>query len=367
VKRRLLATAALALVGATQEDRQRLYEEGVAARHAGDNERAIELLRRLVSQEPGNADAQLQLGLALMAADRLAEAEAALRRTLELAPSYEDARIALARIEQRRGNLPAAQRHLDRVSPTNAEAAGLRSALDPSPAAGPQFRTQVNFDASYSALDGGAPDWREAALSIRHQATEATAVTGTLEPSRRFGLDDVYGEVRVDHRLSDGASVYVSAGATPDADFRPRWQVGAGGAVRVADGPQATVLTLDARQARYPTGDIQTITPGIEQYVGGGSIWFTGRIINIFDEGGEHHLGWLGRGDVQLSPRLRFFAGAADAPDTSAGVIIDTFSLFGGIAVDTSERTTLRFSVAHEDRELGADRRQFGVGLGIRF
>jgi YaiO family outer membrane protein len=373
VRRRVLALAALSLVSATQPgagaaDPEQLYRDGVAARHAGEAARAVSLLRRVVAAQPDNADAQLQLGLALLAEGRLGEAEAALRRTLEIAPGYEDAQIALARIEQRRGNRAGALAALEPVSPTNSEAAGLRAQLA-SPAEGDAspYRWQLNVDGSYSALDGGRRDWREGTVQLRYQATDETAVGGSVEVSSRFGNTDTYGELRVDHRLSEGAGVYVSAGGTPDADFRPEWQIGSGGSVRVIEGKTPTSLTIDARQAHYRAGDIQTVTPGIEQYVAGGRAWLTARWINIFDENGDHNSGWLARGDVMATDRFRLYAGVADAPDVSEGVVTDTFSIFGGAAYDLSDRATLRFSLAHEDRETGSDRLQAGIGLGLRF
>lgn len=347
-KRRLVAAAALLLVSATEPpgeaDPERLYSEGVAARHAGDNERAVTVLRRVASAQPDNADVHLQLGLALMAAGRLDEAEAELRRTLALAPDYADAQQALFRLDERR-SAPAA--------------AGASAEAE---------RWRLDLDGSYSALERSAqPDWREGSVQLRYQASPATAVGGGVELSRRFGETDVYAEARIEQRLSPGTSFYVSAGGTPNADFRPKWQIGAGISARVRSGPSATVLTLDARQARYRAGDIQTVSPGIEQYVAGGRAWLTGRWINVFDENGRRHGGWLARGDVMASPRLRLFAGAADAPDVSEGVVTDTFSLFGGASVDVSRRTSLRFSIAHEDRARGADRLQASVGVGLRF
>ncbi|MFN3946386.1 MAG: YaiO family outer membrane beta-barrel protein [Allosphingosinicella sp.] len=334
----LVSLLSIGLIAAVQPPAgEELYREGVAARHAGDHRRAVALLRQLVDAEPGNADAQLQLGLALMAEGRLDEAEAALRRTLAIAPDYADARAALARLEAQRRSTP--QPH----------------------------RWELDLDASYSALEGGRPDWREGAVQLRHHVDPRTTIGGTLEASRRFGLRDVYGELRIDHRLADGASFYLSAGGTPDADFRPEWQLGAGGAVRVAEGPAATVLTLDARQARFRAGDIQTVSPGVEQYVAGGRAWITARWINIFDEAGRHRSGWLARGDLMANDRLRLFAGLADAPDVSEGVVTDTFTIFGGAAVDLDARTTLRLSVAREDRVGGGDRTQFGIGMGVRF
>jgi YaiO family outer membrane protein len=373
VKRRLLALAAFSLVSATQPgaapDPEQLYRDGVAARHAGESARAVSLLRQAVAAQPHNADAQLQLGLALLADGQLDEAETALRRTLEIAPDYEDARIALARIEQRRGNRAGALAVLEPVSPTNSDAAGLRTQLS---AAGEEaqasdYRWQLDVDASHSELEGGQPDWREGSVRLRYQATEDTAIGGSVEVASRFDNTDTYAELRLDHRLSDGTSVYVTAGGTPNADFRPEWQIGAGGSVRLVDGKTPTSLTLDARQAHYRAGDIQTVSPGIEQYVLGGRAWLTGRWINIFDETGDHNSGWLARGDLMATERFRLFAGIADAPDVSEGVVTDTFSIFGGAAYELSDRATLRFSLAHEDRETGSDRLQAGIGLGLRF
>jgi YaiO family outer membrane protein len=338
--KRVLPLLALALVSAAPPagDPETLYREGVAARHAGDSATAVRLLRQAVEASPDDADAWLQLGLALGQAGRIDEAEAALARTLALAPDYRDAREALDRLAARRAGDAA-----------------------------PEPRWRADLDGSWSALSAGQPDWYEAALRIRGQASPEGAVTAAAEAARRFGATDVYGELRVDARLSDSASAYVRAGGTPDADFRPKWQVGAGGAVRLRGGPAATVATLDASQARYRSGDVQTVTPGIEQYVAGGRAWLTGRWINLFDENGRHRSGWLARGDYMASDRLRLFAGAADAPDVSEGVVTDVFTLFGGAAVAVSPRTELRLSVAHEDRARGADRLQVGMGLGLRF
>lgn len=331
-----MAVAAIASASTAGEAaaQQSTYDRGVEARLAGDNERAVELLASAAAAEPANADAQLQYGLALMALGRRAEAERAFRRTLQLAPNYQDAKDALARLEG-------------------------------SQASAGELKWQADFDGSYSAVEK-QEDWKEGRIYLRYEADPDTAVAGGVEASRRFGRDDVYGELRLDRKLGGGSSFWVSVGGTPDADFRPKWQLGLGGSARLTEGPMATVLTLEARQARFRSGDIQTLTPGIEQYVGGGS-WLTARMINIFDENGEHHAGWLARGDFVAAPGLRLFAGAADAPDVSEGIVTDTFALFGGASIDLNERQALRISLAHEERDTGADRLQLGLGLGFRF
>ncbi|HWH23012.1 MAG TPA: YaiO family outer membrane beta-barrel protein [Allosphingosinicella sp.] len=366
---KLLFSAAVAVLLAVpvtaQNGDDELYRQGVAARQAGQNGRAVELLSRAAAARPDDADVQLQFGLALLNAGRLQEAESAFRLTLALAPDYADARIGLARIAQRRGDVRVALAELDRVPSGYPEADALRSALR-QPAA-EQGRWRLDLEGSYSFLNRARPDWHEASLRIGRQVTARTFVSGALEPSRRFGATDVYGEARIDHRFSDAASGYFLFGATPDADFRPRWQVGLGGAQRVLGGPNPTVVTLDGRQSRFPLGDIQMLNPGIEQYVANGRAWLTGRWINVFDENGRHNMGWFARGDVMAGEPLRLFAGAADAPEMSEGVVIETFSVFGGFSYEMSDRTTLRFSIAHEDRPLGLKRTQLQLGAGFRF
>ena len=359
-----IAAALLTAAPAAAADAQQLYRDGVAARHAGDAERAIDLLGACVAAEPRNADAQLQLGLAFSAAGRDSEAEAALRRTLEIAPGYDDARIALARIAQRRGDRAAAAEALAQVAPGNAEAATLRAKLA---AGATAYRWRVDVDGSYSAVGSGRSDWKDGSVQLRYQRSADSAVAIGLETSSRFGHSDTYGEVRLDQRLSNAVTAYVTAGGTPNADFRPEWQIGAGGSAQLRSGPAATVVTVDARQAHFEAGDIQTVSPGVEQYVAGGRAWLSGRWINIFDERGHHRSGWLARGDLLASERLRLFAGVADAPDVSEGVVVDTFSLFGGVSADLSQRLSLRLSLGHENRESGADRTQIGVGAGFRF
>lgn len=338
------------------------YDRAVAARSSGRFETAIEILQTMIAREPNHADARLQLGLNYLALQRLDEAQAEFERTLQIAPEYADARIGLARVAVRRGDRMGALAYLEPLSPSNAEAIDLRARLRSSPA--PVYRSRIDVDFGAAAVES-QPDWREASFQLNHRLTDASAVTGRIEAARRFDLNDVYGELRIDHRFSPDFSVWLAAGGTPDADFRPSWQLGTGLAARVKGGPQATVLTVDFVQAHYRSGDIQTVTPGVEQYFANGRAWATARWINIIEDG-DHRSGWLARGDVMAGSRVRLFAGLADAPDLSEGIIVDTFSLFGGLVADVGDRTTIRFSVARDDRAVG-DRLSASIGLGWRF
>lgn len=308
------------------------YQEAVAARLRGDFAAAIGLLQPIVAANPNNSDAQVQLGYALLGLGRLDEAERAFRAALQSAPDYADARDGLVSVEQRR-----------------------------------RPRWALDLDGSYAVLEGAQPDWREASMQLRRTFSPATSAAARVEISRRFGNTDVYGELGVDQALSDRARVYLTVGGTPEADFRPRWQISAGGSLRVRDDGDATVVTLDARQASFRAGDVQTLSPGVEQYLAGGRVWLTARWINLFDEDGDHQSGYLVRADALATDRLRLFAGMSDAPDTSEGIVVDTRSYFGGASYDLSSRTSLRLSLAFEDREVGSDRTQIGLGLGLRF
>ena len=364
MKRAALAIAAACLAMPAAAQPAGRYEEAVAARQAGDNAAAVRILAPIVAADPGNADAQVQYGHALLGLDRLAEAERAFAATLAVAPDYADARIGLARIAQRRGDRAGALAALAPVDPANSDARTLRAQLED---AASVPRWSIDLDGAYAFVSGVQPDWREASLQVRHRFSDRTAAFARLEYSRRFDTTDIYGEVGIDQAIGSRGRVYLTLGGTPDADFRPRWQVGAGGSYRLRDGANATVLTLDTRHAEFVSGCVQTVSPGVEQYLLGGRLWLTARWINLFDEAGDHQSGYLFRADGQATERLRVFAGLSDAPDTSEGVVVDTRSYFGGVSFDLSERMTARANLSFEDRETGADRTQLGIGLGWRF
>ena len=126
------------------------------------------------------------------------------------------------------------------------------------------------------------------------------------------------------------------------------------------------MLRIDGRHAEYPAGDVQLLTPGVEQYFAGGRVWVTGQWINVFEDG-RHESGWLVRGDWMPDGGTRLFAGVSDAPDLSEGIVVETFSVFGGVSIDVGRRATLRLSLAQEDRASGADRLTTALGLGTRF
>ena len=76
---------------------------GVALRHTGKTEEALEHLARAVELAPDDINARLSLGIAYAAEHRLTEAEVAYRRILELEPQHAKALHNLGNVAMRRG------------------------------------------------------------------------------------------------------------------------------------------------------------------------------------------------------------------------------------------------------------------------
>ncbi|MCY7280995.1 MAG: YaiO family outer membrane beta-barrel protein [Sphingomonas bacterium] len=339
------------------------YEQGVAARRAGDATRAATLLEQAVRADPSSADARVQHGYALLALGRLDEAEHAFDESLRLAPGDNDTRVGQALIAERRGNLRRARTLVAPVASNDEEANALRRRLATGRG---ETRWSLDIDGSATRLNNDQPDWRQLDIQLSHRLDNGARVAGRIETARRFDRTDAYGEMRGEWPVSSASSVYLLGGGTPGADFRPRWQVGTGGRVRVTGGAAPTVLTLDARHASYRSGSISLINPGIEQYLAAGKAWITLQSINLVDDGAIRS-GWLARIDLMAGDRVRLFGGAANAPDVDQGIVSRTRSLFAGASVGLNETADLRVSVSRDRPGIGADRTGFSLGTMVRF
>ena len=338
------------------------YQSAVAARQTGNSARAIELLTPWLVHHPDDTDARLQYGLALLDLGRVREAEAAFHLVLLIAPHYDDARIGLARVAQRRGDRAGARAQLVGISPSNKDAVLLRRQLQ-----GPNMlRWGLAVDASRTHLSRGQPDWREVDGELSFVPKDGMTLVGRVEASRRFNLNDTYAEGKFVARLSSVVTTYALAGATPHSHYRPRWQIGTGGAFTVRSSSNATAVTLDLRLSDYRSGRIATINPGLEQYWARGRGRVSGQLITIVDRG-RASFGVLGRLDARATSRLQLFAGAARAPDISEGIVLQTTSVFGGGELRLGSVASLRLSASRTTVGGGSNRTQLSVGIGTRF
>jgi hypothetical protein len=163
-------------------------------------------------------------------------------------------------------------------------------------------------------------------------------VTATADATRRFRRTDIYGEARVDYRFAPDAYVHALVGGTRTRN--------SGRNISSAPARRSAPMAVPMRPSRRwnfarpatPTGDVQTLTPGIEQYLGERA-WVTVHWVNTWDRF-RHSSGWLVRGDVMPNDRLRLFAGVADAPTSTPAWSSTPRSLFGGVSLDVGEHLT---------------------------
>jgi YaiO family outer membrane protein len=333
---RLVLAGLLLVLGsplAAQEVRSD-YEAAVAERLGGNNAGAVQLLDRWIAAHPHDTDALVQRGYAHLALGDIRAAERDFRAVLALAPDYADARAGLASLSERR-----------EVPRSGYLLAG----------------------GAWSDLDSGGRDWREASLSGEVPVSQALSVGARAGWYKRFGLEDIELEGRIATRPSENVWLRASIGGTPNADFRPELALAAGADVRLAQGPQATVLSLDAAWQRFPLEEIVTVSPGLTQYFGGGRWWGTLRGIGIVPEDSDLQVGVLGRIDHAPDERHRYFVGAVNAPDTNLGVVTRVTSLFAGAELPLAERFSLLPSISREWREAGPDRTELRLEVKASF
>jgi YaiO family outer membrane protein len=185
---------ALAQDGAVAE---RLYREGTEARQAGRVDQAIETLTRAAGMAPDDADTQLQLGLALFAKQRFAEARTAFGRALAIAPSYDDARFGLVRIALASRALDEAERELKSLRQGGADAAELKvlqGQLDAARAPAPTPVPNAQTSAPEAPVRGAEAGPARTEAQVRSEAptrTEAQRLFLEGQAARRAGRFDL--------------------------------------------------------------------------------------------------------------------------------------------------------------------------------
>ncbi|MES2035525.1 MAG: tetratricopeptide repeat protein [Pseudomonadota bacterium] len=356
------ADPAVALAQAVDADA--LYAEAVRDRQSGRSAVAIAKLETVLAARPDDVDARLNLGLALLAEGRLDEADAAFVAVLARAPGYADAHVGRARVAQRRGDVGAARLAASRaraLQPNDPEIAALDGSLAAAGGDGRDWRIDAGY--AFSSLGEGLPTWRETTVALTRRLDDRSSLGLAVEQSDRFGVINTYFEARYDRRF-DWGGAYVAVGGTPDADYRPEVSLRAGGDIALGDG--GTTLTLDGGVARYPSGTVSTLQPGLEQALFQGRLVLGARWINVLDETEEYRSGYSLRASWSALPTLRLRAGYADAPESSEGVTVDVKSFSLGFDADLSDRLTVRVNGLHEERD-AYDRDEIAVGFGWRF
>ena len=310
------------------------YEQAVAARQAGDPTRAVALLQPWIASNPADTDARVQLGYALLALGRNAEAAAQFRAVLAAAPDYVDAREGLRLARER--SFPAAAR-----------------------------RGFVLVEGAMADVDGALPDWYEATIVAQLPVAGQDSLDLRGSWYRRFGLEDVEALVGYSHQATRDTWLRGSVSAAPSADFRPEVGLAAGIDHRLSAGPSATIVGFDASWRKFPAQDVWTFSPALTQYFAGGNASVLLRANALAAEDDKLRLGGLGRFDYYATDRSRAYVGAGFGPDTDLGVVTDTRTLFGGGELGLGGALSVTGSVSREWRDGPADRTEARLGLKV--
>ena len=125
-------------------------------------------------------------------------------------------------------------------------------------------------------------------------------------------------------------------------------------------------LLLDGSVARYPTGTVTSLQPGLMAEWTAARLTLEGRWINVIDEADDYRSGYAVRATWAAGPAVRLRAGYADAPESSDGATVDVKATSLGADIDVGERLTLRLTATHEARD-AYDRDEVSLGFGWRF
>lgn len=311
------------------------YDSAVAARLAGDPERAVALLESWIVANPADADALVQYGYALLALGRLPEAEAAFRQALGQAPQYADAQQGLSLVMVRR----------------NGELSDDRQGL-------------LSLDVALSSLEAPQSDWSEAGIALAMPAGGRGRFGLDGRWYRRFGIEDVQIGANYTHRAGEDVWLRAGVSATPSPDFRPGVAASGGLDYRLA---RDLILSLDAEWQDFPLDSIWSFGSGMTRYFDDGRYAVTARARAIVPDSSNVLLGGSLRADFIPRDRTRLFVGGATGPETDLGVVSDTTSVFAGLELPLDGATSMQANIAQDWREIGAERLEVRIAIKLNF
>jgi YaiO family outer membrane protein len=325
----------------------------------GELQTAEDALRKAVSLAPDYLDLWIALGDTLYVRQDFAEAREAYQRAKQLAPKSETVRAKLARSFK-----PEELKIRGAVS--EAEPGGVAPVAEES--SKPKWRVDAEF--SYSELTAPRPPWREFSGQVTYYSDIGLTYHARVENNERNNRHDTYLQVGIDASLSESLSAYAALGGTPNANFRPEWQLLSGGTVRVLKGKDVigpSLLTLDTKWSQYSAGDVTTLSPGIEQYFFSGRVWVNARLSNTLNETGQWLRGWNVRANWLARENLRLFAGIGEDPETVNNRTYITKAYSAGMVWAVADNTELRLNFLHEDRIDSYIRNSVTLGVSRKF
>ncbi|TAH34212.1 MAG: YaiO family outer membrane beta-barrel protein [Alphaproteobacteria bacterium] len=233
----------------------------------------------------------------------------------------------------------------------------------------PVWQTDAGFEFSDFSRRN-QPNWNQEFTQVtRFFDSKKMAMHGKIIRYDQFSNIDSEYEAGVDRSFFPWLNAYLYGSMAPDADFRPEWRLMGGGSLRLNDPAWNLVpvwLTLDSRYEDYSDTEVMNINPGLR--IEPADRWsIAGRMISVKQRNEERVYGFDLRLDGAVADDWRFYTGYANAPETVAGVTVDTTTYFAGAAIDITQAHTLRLGYTHDDRENSYIRQVLNVSLTYRF
>jgi YaiO family outer membrane protein len=319
---------------------------------------------RVITARPTDAEAWALKGRIAYYQDRPSAARAAFTEALKHDPRHLDATLGLGDVARAGGDEQTAQRQFLRAQALDPASRDVQDRLN-ARADDTTPKWLLSTSLGYSWLSRTPlGDWTEQSVRLERLVGGSLRVFAGGTHARRFGLNDVDLYAGASGTLARGITGELTVGTTPDDDFLPAWRTLGSLGARITDD---TTLLLDGSLRHYRTGTIKGFNLGIEQYLLAGRVGITGKFINTIDAGGRHLTGWSAAVLVSPLDRLRLRVGYADAPESEAGIVADSTSWSGGIAMDLTSALTLRIDFTREKRQRAYVREELTGGIAVRF
>lgn len=356
-----LAQTSAAIAQAEQPPADRTSAQ--VAYEAGDFAMARRILEALVAASPQDPDLLRRLAAAQAADGDLTAAQKSIDAALSLAPGDPDIQLARANILLWRGNFPEARAsaaELARQRPDYPGLSDLDAAVGTAERAARLRLQSAAVGASLSQArfaSGGETAWSVQQAAVVLGWDEGKRASFEIEREDR-GAVDTRLSGRIDWPADDHA-LYLSASATPAADFREDWSLGGGGEVRISE---RTRLLAGLRYAAYSGDDVGILRLGVRRQLSD-AVNLTGEAVQLFGGGADYRVGGSVRADYVPSEGASLFAVAASYPDTEVDGTRQLHSAAIGTAIPLGSGLSLRFTGEYENRKDSYERTSVNVGI----
>lgn len=305
---------------------------------SGDHKASAAEYDSLLAQYPGNADVLNGYGYLEYYRGDLKASERYFNQVLAIAPKYEDA-----------------QRGIERVQAARAEKKKNSHSW------------RIDLNAGLNSFDNGLTDWNHQSVRAEYLPGEV-AIYGGATRYERFDLNDIQFLGGVRSNNDSNWDWEIGGGFTPSADFRPdvtglarvghKVKIGGNSVLHGSIGYQ-----LDDYEA---AGTIHQITPQLMAYLENGMV-FTTRLIHVRQKFESNQTGFLVSGLAPITDRLNARLGYANAPESVFGVVVDTESIFGGLAYQLNDNLEIHGTYSRDDRKEVYISDGFNVGLTQKY